>query len=116
MVILSHSIQPLERWRDGVMTRMRVSMLDGARQLCIFEQFCDPGSGAPAHFHHVEEVLEVIQGIAEIQAGDESAILASGQSVLIPAGTEHRFINLDGSILHVRATLASPSFEATYLT
>ena len=66
MNVLIHNDQPLEKWREGVMTRMRMSALLGGRQLCIFDQFCDPGLGAPIHSHAVEEVLEVIEGIAEL--------------------------------------------------
>ena len=68
MDVLIHNDQQLERWREGVMTRMRMSALLGGRQLCIFDQFCDPGLGAPIHSHAVEEVLEVIEGTAEILA------------------------------------------------
>ena len=114
MDILDHNKQPLEKWRDGVMTRMRISALVGGRQLCIFDQFCDSGLGAPSHLHAVEEVLEVIDGTAEVQLGKEKAILTANQSVLIPAGIRHGFRNLDQTTLHVRATLAAPIFEATY--
>ena len=95
---------------------MRVSMLNGARQLCIFDQFCDPGVGAPVHFHAVEEVLEIVEGTAEIQSREEIVIVNAGQSVLIPAGMKHGFRNLGESTLHVRATLAAPFFEAMYET
>jgi len=47
MDIIDHARQPLNEWRAGVMTRMLVSALTGAEHLCIFEQFCDPGTGAP---------------------------------------------------------------------
>jgi mannose-6-phosphate isomerase-like protein (cupin superfamily) len=114
MNILDHNAQETEKWRDGVITRMRMSILLGGRQLCIFDQFCDYGLGAPIHIHAVEEVLEVIDGRAEIFLGDESAIVAANQSVLIPAGMKHGFRNLDHKTLHVRATLASPIFEASY--
>jgi mannose-6-phosphate isomerase-like protein (cupin superfamily) len=114
MDILDHNKQPLEKWREGVMTRMRISILAGGRQLCIFDQFCDSGLGAPSHLHPVEEVLEVIEGTAEVELGSEKAILTANQSVLIPAGTRHGFRNLDPTTLHVRATLAAPIFEATY--
>ena len=114
MVVLIHDDQPLEKWRDGVMTRMRMSALLGGRQLCIFEQFCDPGLGAPTHMHAVEEVLEVIEGTAEIWLGKTTAIVKANQSVLGPAGTKHGFRNLEPTTLHVRATLAAPIFEASY--
>ena len=74
MDVLIHNDQQLERWREGVMTRMRMSALLGGRQLCIFDQFCDPGLGAPIHSHAVEEVLEVIEGTAERRALSSSQI------------------------------------------
>jgi mannose-6-phosphate isomerase-like protein (cupin superfamily) len=114
MNVLDHNDQPTEKWRDGVLTRMRMSILLGGRQLCIFDQFCDHGLGAPIHIHAVEEVLEVIDGKAEIFLGDASAIVTKNQSVLIPAGVKHGFRNLEKTVLHVRATLASPIFEASY--
>ena len=114
MPILIHDDQPLETWREGVTTRMRVSVRLGGRQLCIFEQFCNPGLGAPTHEHAVEEVLEVIEGEAEFWLGDEQHVLRRNQSALIPAGMRHGFRNMLATTLHVRATLASPIFEARY--
>ena len=114
MEVLNHADQPLEKWRDGVMTQMRMSHVLGGRQLCIFDQFCDPGLGAPTHIHAVEEVLEVIAGRAEVWLNDERSIVGANQSVLIPAGASHGFRNTGRETLHVRATLASPIFEAQY--
>jgi mannose-6-phosphate isomerase-like protein (cupin superfamily) len=114
MNVLDHNSHEIEKWREGVRTQMRMSILLGGRQLCIFEQFCDYGLGAPIYIHAVEEVLEVIDGRAEIFLGDQRAIVTANQSVLIPAGIKHGFRNLDHKILHVRATLASPIFEASY--
>jgi hypothetical protein len=56
--IIDHANQKTEEWRGGVMTRMLVSAVSGAFQLCQFEQWCEPGKGAPTHLHAVEEVLE----------------------------------------------------------
>ena len=114
MQVFIHEDQPLEKWRDGVMTRMRVSALNGGRQLCIFDQFCDPGLGAPTHLHAVEEVLEVIDGTAEIWISDEKSIVQANQSVVVPAGSRHGFRNVLKATLHVRATLAASIFEAAY--
>lgn len=114
MSLLDHETQPLEQWREGVMTLMRVSALVRSAQLCIFEQFCDPGLGAPIHLHAVEEVLEVMEGEAEITLRGESLTLRANQSIVIPAGARHGFRNIGRGILKVRATLASPIFEASY--
>ncbi|WP_457939848.1 cupin domain-containing protein [Mesorhizobium sp. 10J20-29] len=107
-------MQPLEKWRDGVMTLMRVSAMNSSAQLCIFEQFCDPGLGAPIHLHAVEEVLEIMEGEAEVFLRGDSMIVKPQQSVLIPAGAKHGFRNVGSGILKVRATLAAPIFEASY--
>jgi mannose-6-phosphate isomerase-like protein (cupin superfamily) len=114
MNVLKHDELPLEKWRDGVMTSMRISAVMESRQLCIFEQFCDPGLGAPMHLHAVEEVLEVIEGTAGIYLREERRVVIANQSVLIPAGARHGFKNIGTGILKVRATLAAPIFEATY--
>jgi mannose-6-phosphate isomerase-like protein (cupin superfamily) len=114
MDILDHNTQPQEQWRDGVMTRMRVSALVQSRQICIFEQYCEPGLGAPMHLHAVEEVLEVMAGTAEIQLRDSRIVLTANQSVVIPAGARHGFRNIGTGTLHVRATMAAAIFEAAY--
>ena len=85
-----------------------------SHQLLIFEQFCEPGHGAPMHIHAVEEVLEVMEGKAEIFLGEENRIVTADQSVVIPAGTRHGFKNTGSGILKVRATMAASIFEASY--
>ena len=64
MRIIDVNQQPSEEWRTGVTTRMRVSAATYTTQLCMFEQWCDPGHGAPNHLHAVEEVLCVREGQA----------------------------------------------------
>jgi quercetin dioxygenase-like cupin family protein len=103
-----------EIWREGVETRMRVSARAGSAQLCIFEQWCTPGAGAPTHRHAVEEVLTVRSGRAEIWVEDEVRLVLAGQSVVIPAGRAHGFRNGGDTVLHVEAVLAAPIFEAQY--
>jgi quercetin dioxygenase-like cupin family protein len=114
MDIIDHASQPLDEWRPGVMTRMLVSALTGAEHLCVFEQFCDPGKGAPTHLHTVEEILTVLDGTAELWLDGERSTLTAGQSVVVPAGRKHGFQNIGSANLHVRATLAAPIFEAWF--
>jgi len=114
MRIVDDNTREKEEWRPGVMTRMRVSAIAGSAQLCIFEQWCDPGKGAPTHVHAVEEVLSVLSGQAEIWVGDERSPVSPGQAVVIPAGLKHGFRNIGTATLHVQAILAAPIFEATF--
>jgi len=66
MIVVDPRDRPREQWRPGVETRMLVSASNGATQLCIFEQWIAPGTGAPTHSHPVEEVLTVREGEAEM--------------------------------------------------
>jgi mannose-6-phosphate isomerase-like protein (cupin superfamily) len=111
MQIVDHEHQPNEEWRPGVVTRMRISAVTGAVQLCQFEQWCEPDKGAPSHMHAVEEILTVLQGQAEFWIGDERSPLSAGQSIIVPAG---RFRNTGHQTLHVQPTLAAPIFEASF--
>ena len=114
MQVIDLNRQPRDEWRQGVLTRMQTSAVNGAGQLCIFEQWCEVGHGAPTHLHAVEEVLHVLDGQAEVWIGDARATLTGGQLVIVPAGRKHGFSNTGASTLHIRSTLASPVFEAAY--
>jgi quercetin dioxygenase-like cupin family protein len=114
MQVIDAVAAPFEQWRPGVMTRMLVSTLTGAQQLCQFEQFIEPGAGAPTHTHTVEEVLTVLAGTAEVWLASDRATLTSGQSVIIPPEIPHGFRNVGAGRLHVQATLAAACFEATF--
>jgi mannose-6-phosphate isomerase-like protein (cupin superfamily) len=113
MKIIAPEAMPLEAWRPGVKTRMLVSAVNGAAQLCIFEQWVAPGVGAPTHAHPVEEVLTVREGEAEMWIEDQRVIVSAGQSLTVPAGRMHGFRNSGSVTLHLHAVLASPVFEAT---
>jgi mannose-6-phosphate isomerase-like protein (cupin superfamily) len=105
---------PIEQWRPGVETRMLVSAKNGAAQLCMFEQWVAPGTGAPTHSHPVEEVLTVREGEAEMWLEHERVVLRAGQSLIVPARRLHGFRNSGAVKLHVHAVLASSVFEAMF--
>jgi quercetin dioxygenase-like cupin family protein len=114
MQVIDHERQASEEWRPGVLTRMQVSAVTGSVQLCVFQQWCAPGKGAPTHLHAVEEILTVLDGQAEFWLEDERANLTKCQSILVPAGRKHGFRNVGTGTLHVQATLAAPIFEASF--
>ena len=114
MRTIDHEHQEREEWRPGVMTRMQVSAVTGSVQLCVFQQWCDPGKGSPTHLHAVEEILTILDGQAEVWLEDERSNLTKGQSMLVPAGRKHGFRNTGTGTLHVQAILAAPIFEASF--
>jgi quercetin dioxygenase-like cupin family protein len=103
-----------ETWRDGVETRMLVAAANGARELCMFEQWVAPGAGAPSHSHQVEEILTVLAGEAEVWVDAKRFPLRPGQSAIVPARSVHGFSNTGTATLHVQAVLAAASFEVVY--
>src|ERR1700682_6052865 len=113
MIVVDPKDTPPEQWRPGVETRMLVSASNGAAQLCIFEQWIAPGTGAPTHSHPVEEVLTVREGEAEMWLGDARVLVNTGQSLIVPAGRKHGFRNSGNTTLHLHAVLASAIFEST---
>ena len=114
MSLINHDSQAREDWRSGVWSRMRISELTGATALTIFEQWCEPGAGAPTNWHPVEEVLTVLSGDAEIWIDDKRFHATVGHSALIPAKGRHGFRNCGDGELHMLAILAAPIFEAHY--
>jgi mannose-6-phosphate isomerase-like protein (cupin superfamily) len=112
--VIDHEGQASEEWRAGVVTRMEVSAVTGSVQLCVFEQWCQADRGAPTHLHAVEEVLTVLSGEALVWVEDERSTVRTGQSVIVPAGRKHGFKNAGADVLHVRAILAAPIFEASF--
>jgi quercetin dioxygenase-like cupin family protein len=114
MHIVDLNKQPREEWRPGVMTQMHISAAVGSSQLCIFEQWCDPGHGAPTHLHAVEEILHVIDGQADVWIENTHATLTSGQLAIVPAGRKHGFKNTGTGVLQIKSMVASPVFEGAY--
>ena len=112
MIVIDVRDMTPEPWRLGVETRMLVSAGNGARQLCVFEQWIAPGAGAPTHSHPVEEVLTVREGEAEMWMGEQRLTVYSGQSLIVPADRMHGFRNSGNVTLHIHAVLAAPFFEA----
>lgn len=99
---------PLVAWRRGVRTRLHVSAGAPPESLCVFEQWCDPGCGAPTHTHlDTEELIVVLAGVAEVWVEDGRAVLAAGDSVLVRPHSWHGFRNSGDTELHIVASLAA---------
>ena len=62
--------------------------------------------GPPLHFHRAfSEKFEVMDGILYVQVGKEKKKLKVGESVLVPAGTPHRFYNETNDNVRFHITL-----------
>src|SRR5262249_44688938 len=87
----------------------------GARSLCVMEQWCAPGAGAPTHTHFdVEEVIAVLAGEAEVWIDGKTSRVGADASIVLPAHSFHGFRNDGDTELHTLAVFASARPPVAY--
>jgi quercetin dioxygenase-like cupin family protein len=107
--------QTVEEWRPGVVTRLRASAGLGAERLCAFEQWAQPGTGAPRHRHpDDEELILILSGAGRLDVDGEEEDVRAGDTVVIPPGVWHSFVNTAEETLHVLAVFSSARPTAVY--
>jgi mannose-6-phosphate isomerase-like protein (cupin superfamily) len=74
-----------------------------------------PGEGPALHRHPYPEVLIVQDGEATATVGDEPVVVRSGDIVVIPANTPHKFVNSGMGRLRQVDIHASPRFVTEWL-
>src|ERR1700712_5897128 len=63
-------------------------------------------NGPPLHYHNAfSEKFEVKEGILYMQVGKDKKVLNVGDSVVVPAGTNHRFYNEKDDMVKFHITL-----------
>jgi len=81
--------------------------LVAADKLLMVRATMPPGHCHPFHLHpHREEIIHVVEGLAEQWVGDEHRILGPGEVAHLPAGTVHATYNPFGETLVFHAILS----------
>jgi quercetin dioxygenase-like cupin family protein len=107
--------QTFEEWRPGVLTCLKASAALGSERLSLFEQWSQPGLGAPEHAHpDDEELIVVLDGNASFNVEGRTEVLGSGDTILIAAGEWHSFVNVGVRVLHTMAVFSSAKATVTY--
>lgn len=102
-------------WRPGVRTRLIAAASTGATQLCLFEQWSEPGTGAPVHRHPgVEEAVCVLAGEAEFWVEHERLRVGTGDTVVVSPDRRHGFTNVGTTTLHTLAAFADATPPVVY--
>jgi mannose-6-phosphate isomerase-like protein (cupin superfamily) len=65
----------------------------GDVNISMFITDAAPGSGPELHFHPYEEVFVIIEGTATFTIADQTVVANSGDILLAPANTPHKFVN-----------------------
>lgn len=74
-----------------------------------------PGSGPALHKHAYAEVFILLEGEATFVAGDEERQVHSGEIVVVPSDTPHRFFNAGHGLLRQIDIHTSPRFVTEWL-
>jgi quercetin dioxygenase-like cupin family protein len=74
----------------------------------------DPGHKLPEHTDSAEETIVVLAGVAEVQIGDETALLSAGGLALVPKDRPHEVRNAGSETLRFAAVYAEPDVVTTY--
>jgi quercetin dioxygenase-like cupin family protein len=86
----------------------RTTSADTDGERVVVEAFVEPkGAVAAAHVHPAqEELFEVLDGELEFELGKKRRLVArSGDRILVPAGTPHRFRNVGDDTAHFTCTV-----------
>jgi quercetin dioxygenase-like cupin family protein len=76
---------------NAVMTTLASPTLGGARQ-SLWRVEMRPGQAGPRHRFDSEQTWTAIDGVAELELGDERATLRAGDTALLPADVERRIV------------------------
>jgi quercetin dioxygenase-like cupin family protein len=100
LVYLRRVTMPIVRTADAVIHRLHgstftsyVSPAAGSTQLCGWRLDVAPGIAGVAHRVSSEEILVLLAGDLTVTLDGESAPLAVGDAVLVPAGSQLRIDN-----------------------
>ena len=113
MLIIDHSKQPLVSWRPGNQTLRHCSKTLGSTELTAGEQWVEPGTGAPQHYHPegIEEVIVVQEGSARFVVDGEELVVREGQSIILPPLCHHGFVAID--LFHIGGGGLSSAVQTT---
>jgi quercetin dioxygenase-like cupin family protein len=78
----------------------------------VFE--IEPGGELPRHVDSAEELLLVLQGVAEASIGDETGRLETHQVAVVPAMAPHGLRNVGDETLRVFGTFSASTVIATF--
>lgn len=108
--------KPIGRSPSNLPLQHLVDESDGSTSLYLGQQWLQPGDRVLDHTHPCEEILHFIAGEATVRLGDETLVLGSGESVFIPTGLLHGFVNSGTGELHVLVIFPMSRFAPTDIT
>lgn len=83
--------------------------------LAIIREVIAVGDRIPLHTHDVDEVITILDGVADARLGEESRRIGRDAVVFIPAGTPHGTANAGATPVEILAAFPATSIEIAML-
>lgn len=92
-----------------------ISGQETAGRYCLIDMHVPTGGGPPPHRHDFEEMFTVLEGEIEVTFRGQKATLRSGESVNIPAGAPHHFLNVSADPARLLCMCSPAGIEEFFL-
>ncbi len=79
------------------------------------EQYFEPGTGAPLHWHYYEEHITILEGTVEVFYDGEVEVLSGGATVVFLPQKIHGFLNVGETPLHICGATNWPVNESFFV-
>ncbi len=83
--------------------------------LAIIREAVAVGDGIPLHTHDVDEVITILDGLADARLGDERRRVGPDTVIFVPAGTPHATTNAGDEPLEIQAVFPATTIEIAML-
>ena len=90
MPVIDPSSVPAIIRRPGYQRKILASRETGFA-LTFDSHIVEQGSGAPPHYHKVDELLVILEGTVEARLGDQVQRVSKDHTIAVPVGVHHSF-------------------------
>jgi quercetin dioxygenase-like cupin family protein len=94
---------------------IRVTGAQTNGRYCLIEMRVPDGGGPPPHRHDFEEMFTLLEGELTFTFRGETAVVAAGSTVNIPANAPHAFVNKSGKPARMLCLCAPAGQENFFL-
>lgn len=77
---------------NAVMTTLASPTLGAAAELVLWRVCMETGAAGPDHTFDSEQVWTVVAGVARVTVDGKEAVLATGDTIVMPAGVARRIV------------------------
>lgn len=82
-------------WFNGDVYSVKLSTEETGGSFGLVEAVVPPGGGPPPHVHpYADEAFHLVSGELEFLLGERTDTARSGDTIFVPRGNVHRFINV----------------------